>query len=37
MSAGRYVYDTVIVDTNNGYAKTRILEGTVDVSPRVTI
>ena len=36
MKAGRFVYDTVIIDTNNGYAKTRILEGTVDVSPRVT-
>ena len=34
ISAGRYVYDAIIIDTNNSV--TRILEGIVDVSPRVT-
>ena len=34
IAAGRYVYDTIIVNQNQ--AVTRILEGIVDVSPRVT-
>lgn len=34
IAAGRYVYDTVI--TNQNQEVTRILEGIVDVSPRVT-
>ena len=34
IAPGRYVYDTIITDTNNNV--TRILEGIVDVSPRVT-
>lgn len=34
ISAGRYVYDTIITDTSNNV--TRVLEGIVDVSPRVT-
>ena len=34
ISPGRYVYDTIIVDTNN--IVTRILEGIIDVSPSVT-
>ena len=36
ISAGRYVYDVVIKDTNtNGV--TRVLEGIVNVLPRVTV
>jgi hypothetical protein len=37
ISAGRYVYDTII-SANNGVntTVTRILEGIIDVSPRVT-
>jgi L-lactate utilization protein LutB len=34
IAAGRYVYDTLI--TNQNQEVTRILEGIVDVSPRVT-
>jgi hypothetical protein len=34
IAAGRYVYDTTI--TNQNQEVTRILEGIVDVSPRVT-
>jgi hypothetical protein len=34
IAAGRYVYDTIIVNQNQEV--TRILEGVVDVSPRVT-
>lgn len=34
IAAGRYVYDTLI--TNQNQEVTRILEGVVDVSPRVT-
>jgi hypothetical protein len=34
IAAGRYVYDTTI--TNSDQEVTRILEGIVDVSPRVT-
>jgi len=35
IAAGRYVYDAVIVNSANNIV-TRILEGIVDVSPRVT-
>lgn len=35
IAAGRYVYDTIIQNTANNVV-TRILEGIVDVSPRVT-
>jgi hypothetical protein len=35
IAPGRYVYDTTITGTNNGQI-TRILEGSVDVSPSVT-
>ena len=35
IAPGRYVYDTKIIGTNNGQV-TRILEGSVDVSPSVT-
>lgn len=35
ITAGRYVYDAIIVDTNTNVT-TRILEGIIDVSPRVT-
>lgn len=34
MSPGRYVYDTIITDASNNI--TRILEGMIDVSPRVS-
>jgi hypothetical protein len=34
ISPGRYVYDAVIVDSSNNV--TRILEGIVNVAPRVT-
>jgi hypothetical protein len=34
IAPGRYVYDTIIKDSNNNV--TRILEGIVDVSPCVT-
>jgi hypothetical protein len=34
IAPGRYVYDTTITDLNGSI--TRILEGVVDVSPRVT-
>jgi hypothetical protein len=34
MSPGRYVYDTIITDASNNV--TRILEGMIDVSPRVS-
>jgi len=34
ISPGRYVYDTIITDTSNNV--TRILEGMIDVSPRVS-
>ena len=34
IAPGRYVYDTIIIDSNNNV--TRILEGIVDVSPGVT-
>lgn len=34
ISAGRYVYDTIITDGSTNV--TRVLEGIVDVSPRVT-
>ena len=34
IAAGRYVYDVVIKDSSNTI--TRILEGIIDVSPRVT-
>ena len=35
IAAGRYVYDAIIVDTNTNVT-TRILEGIIEVSPRVT-
>lgn len=35
IAAGRYVYDTIIVDSSRNIT-TRILEGMIDVSPRVT-
>jgi hypothetical protein len=35
ISSGRYVYDTIIVDESRNIT-TRILEGMIDVSPRVT-
>lgn len=35
ISPGRYVYDAIIFDSNNNVT-TRILEGIIDVSPRVT-
>lgn len=35
ISAGRYVYDIVIKDENNSV--TRVLEGIVNVLPRVTV
>lgn len=34
IAPGRYVYDTIITDINDNV--TRVLEGIVDVSPRVT-
>ena len=34
IAAGRYVYDTIITDTDHNV--TRILEGVIDVSPCVT-
>jgi hypothetical protein len=34
ISPGRYVYDTILIDSNNNV--TRILEGIVEVSPSVT-
>lgn len=37
IAAGRYVYDTIITANTNGeITVTRILEGIIDVSPRVT-
>jgi hypothetical protein len=35
IAPGRYVYDTIIIDNAHNIT-TRVLEGTVDVSPRVT-
>lgn len=35
IAPGRYVYDTIIIDNAHGVT-TRVLEGTIDVSPRVT-
>jgi hypothetical protein len=35
IAPGRYVYDTIITDNSSGTV-TRILEGIVEVSPRVT-
>lgn len=35
LSAGRYVYDIEIVETTSG-AVTRVIEGQVEISPRVT-
>jgi hypothetical protein len=35
IAPGRYVYDTIIIDNAYGVT-TRVLEGTIDVSPRVT-
>ena len=35
IAAGRYVYDVVIKDTSNTI--TRVLEGIVNVMPRVTV
>jgi hypothetical protein len=35
IAAGRYVYDTFIIDTNNN-TSTKILEGILDVAPSVT-
>jgi uncharacterized membrane protein YkoI len=36
MKAGRYVYDIEILDGNSPASVTRVLEGQVDVTPRVT-
>jgi len=35
IAPGRYVYDTIIIDNAHNIT-TRVLEGTIDVSPRVT-
>ena len=35
LSAGRYVYDVEIVETSSG-AITRVIEGQVEINPRVT-
>ena len=36
IAPGRYVYDVLITDTTHNY-KTRVLEGIVNVTPRVTV
>ena len=35
IAPGRYVYDAILIDAAHNYT-VRILEGTIDVSPRVT-
>lgn len=37
LKAGRYVYDIEIISNDSPVAVTRIIEGQVDVTPRVTI
>jgi hypothetical protein len=36
VTAGRYVYDIEVYDTNNGNNATRVLEGLISVTPGVT-